>query len=283
MGIFDGLESLGFSKLEKVDVYNEDHTGSKSNSTVIIENRAQEPAETDYIFDKTYVCPVCDNEFKSKTVKAGKVHLIGADTDLRPKYKGIDSLKYDAILCPKCGYTALNRYFNYMTSGQARLIRENISKNFKGIITGRDIVSYDEAITKHKLALLNAVVKKSSVSEKAYICLKTAWLLRGKAESIGGSAPESEEKAKLEAEELQFIDNAYSGFMEAISRENFPMCGMDENTVMYLISDLAIRLKKYDEAGRLISRILTSREASERVKSKARELKDRLMEITKEK
>ena len=45
MGIFDGLESLGFSKLEKVDVYNEDHTGSKkSNSTVIIENRAQEPA-----------------------------------------------------------------------------------------------------------------------------------------------------------------------------------------------------------------------------------------------
>ena len=57
--------------------------------------------ETDYIFDKTYVCPVCDNEFKSKTVKAGKVHLIGADTDLRPKYKGIDSLKYDAILCPE--------------------------------------------------------------------------------------------------------------------------------------------------------------------------------------
>ena len=105
-------------------------------------------------------------------------------------------------------------------------------------------MSYDEAITKHKLALLNAVVKKSSVSEKAYICLKTAWLfLRGKAESIGRSAPESEEKAKLEAEELQFIDNAYSGFMEAISRENFPMCGMDENTVMYLISDLAIRLK----------------------------------------
>ena len=47
-----------------------------------------------FIFDKTYTCPVCDKGFKTKTVKTGKVKLISADTDLRPKYQHMDSLKY---------------------------------------------------------------------------------------------------------------------------------------------------------------------------------------------
>lgn len=60
-------------------------------------------------------------------VRTGKVRLVGADSDLRPRYMGVDSLKYDAILCPKCGYAALNRYFNFVMSSQAKNIKE---KNF---------------------------------------------------------------------------------------------------------------------------------------------------------
>lgn len=45
-------------------------------------------------------------------------------------YMGVDSLKYDAILCPKCGYAALNRYFNFVMSSQAKNIKEKISANF---------------------------------------------------------------------------------------------------------------------------------------------------------
>lgn len=57
-------------------------------------------------------------------VRTGKVRLVGADSDLRPRYMGVDSLKYDAILCPKCGYAALNRYFNFVMSSQAKNIKE---------------------------------------------------------------------------------------------------------------------------------------------------------------
>ena len=52
------------------------------------------------------------------------------------------------------------------------------------------------------------------------------------------------------------------------------MCGMDEDTVMCLIADLARRVGKLDEAKRLLSRLITSRTANDRIKNKARELKE---------
>ena len=105
-------------------------------------------------------------------IKTGKIKLISADTDLRPKYQNVDSLKYDAVVCPHCGYSALNRFFNYMTSTQAKLIREQISASFKGINEECDEYTYDDAIARHKLALVNTIVKKSKISERAYTCLK---------------------------------------------------------------------------------------------------------------
>ena len=64
--------------------------------------------------------------------------------------------------------------------------------------------------------------------------------------------------------------------MEAFSKESFPMCGMDEITVTYLIADLARRTGKYEESSRWISRVLTSRDANERIKNKARDIKELL-------
>ena len=49
---------------------------------------------------------------------------------------------------------------------------------------------------------------------------------------------------------------------------------MDENTTTYLVADLARRIGRYEEATRLISKVLTSRDANERIKVKAREIKD---------
>lgn len=270
--LFSGLESLGLGKLSKLNVYDESDKSSKKNEN---KEQVQHLHEADFLFEKTYTCPVCDQEFKSKTVKAGKVKLVSADTDLRPKYQLIDSLKYDVVACPHCGYAALNRFFNYMTSMQARLIKESISSSFKGLAPEGDVISYDEAITRHKLALVNTIVKKAKLSERAYTCLKTAWLLRGKAESLPEDTKDLPKVVEaLNKEEMEFLTNAYEGFVEAFSKELFPMCGMDENTTTYLVADLARRIGRYDEATRLISKVLTARDANERIKTKAREIKD---------
>lgn len=274
--LFSGLENFGLGELQGLDVYNTGNGDKKDG-----DKEAEKPkiTEEDFIFDKTYTCPVCDNEFKSKSVKTGKVKLLGADSDLRPKYQLVDSLKYDAIVCPSCGYSALNRFFNYMTAPQAKLIKDQITVNFRGIENEGEIYTYDEAIARHKLVLVNTIVKKSKNSERAYTCLKIAWLLRGKVETLPADTENyNQEIAKLKSEENEFIYNAYEGFTTAFSKEMFPMCGMDENTVTYLVADLARRCGKFDEAGRWISRVLIARDANERIKSKARDLKELIVQ-----
>lgn len=278
--MFSGLESLGLGNLSEMQLF-EKKDKEKEKDTLKKEAGFTEVKEEDLLFDKTFTCKVCDKEFKSKMVRTGKVKLIGSDTDLRPKYQHVDSLKYDAIVCPYCGYAALSRFFNYMTDAQAKLIKENISSRFKGLKEKEAVLSYDEAITRHKLALVNAVVKHAKSSEKAYICLKLAWLYRGKSENLPEDTKNPEEVKKQLAElEKESISNAYEGFMEAFSKEPFPLCGMDELTVTYLTADLARRTGKYEDSLRMIARVLTSKEANERIKSKARDMKEMIREET---
>jgi len=271
--LFSGLESLGLGNLSEMKLFENKEKDKAAGAAAA--KQPVEVKEEDLLFDKTFTCKVCDKEFKSKMVRTGKVKLLGSDSDLRPKYQYVDSLKYDAVVCPYCGYAALNRFYNYMTDNQARLIKANISANFKGLKESGDILTYDEAITRHKLALVNTVVKHAKASEKAYTCLKLGWLCRGKAETLPEDTPNYEEvKAQLATQEKDFITNAYEGFVAAFSKEPFPMCGMDELTLTYLSADLARQIGRYDEALRLIARVLTSKQANDRIKTKAREMKE---------
>lgn len=278
MSIFSGLENFGLGKLKNMDVYEEEKAKTaKDGDGKPIEK--PKVSEADILFEKSYTCPCCDKEFKVKTVRTGKVKLESADTDLRPKYQLVDALKYDAIVCPNCGYAALNRFFNYLASAQRKLIKENITANFKGLEETGPVYTYDDAIARHKLALVNTVVKKGKTSERAYTCLKLAWILRGKAETLPKDTPDYDKVMKeLKAEEDELILNAYEGLSQAFMKENFPICGMDELTSSYLVADLARRSGRYEDALRWISKVITAREANERIKNKARELKELIRE-----
>ena len=274
MSLFSGLSQFGLGKLEKMDVFEE---GGQKEGASGTDAKKAEPQlkEEDVLFDKTFTCPVCDSEFHTKVVRTGRIKLVSQDTDLRPKYSMVDSLKYDAVVCPKCGYAALSRFFKFMLPAQAKMIKENISANFKGLSNSGSFYTYDDAIARHQLALANTVVKKAKDSEKAYTCLKLAWLCRGKAESLPKETPDYENQIKqLQQEETELLANAYDGFMSAFSKESYPMCGMDETTTTYLIADLARRIGKYEESSRWVSKVLTSRSASDRIKDKARDIKE---------
>lgn len=277
--LFKGLEEFGLGNLsKKIEIYEE------KNETDTKQSLLKKPVpitEEEVLFEKTFNCPVCGNDFKSKMVKSGKVKLLTQDTDLRPVFQHVDPLKYDAVVCPRCGYAALNRFFKYLTDTQISLIKSTISASFKGLSGSGDTLSYDEAITRHKLALVNSIVKKSKTSERVYICLKTAWVIRGKIENLSTEEETSENQMaikNLQKEEEEFIQKAYEGFNEAILKEAFPMCRMDESTVSLLIADLARRTHKYEEASRWLSKILVSRNSNERIKEKAREIKDLMRE-----
>lgn len=274
--IFAGLESFGLKGTNKVDVFQE-KTDDKTQEKGENKDHKKEVTEEDLLFEKSYTCPVCDNEFKSKMVRTGKVRLAGADTDLRPKYMGVDALKYDAVLCPKCGYAALNRYFNFIMARQAANIKEQISKTFSYEEKEDKVYSYDDAIMRHKLALLNTVVKNGKNSERAYTCLKLAWLYRGKREMLLQQEEyDKDEVMELAAEEKELLTNAYEGFESAFSKEDFPMCGMDQYTLLYLLAELARRIGDNEAAARHVSKVLVGKNVQKRIKDKAVDLKEKL-------
>ncbi len=266
-GLLDGLEGFGLDNVCKMKVYGDIEEKNKKSADGEVK---KEKTEEDYLFEKTYNCPVCDHEFKMSAVRTGKAKLIGTDTDLHPRYQGVDPLKYDAIVCPRCGYAALSRFFSAISFAQSKLVMEQISQRFSAHIKNDGIFTYDDAIMRYRLALANAMVKKSKISERAYICLKTAWMIRSKAEETADEA----EKKSLAEQEREFLTTAYEGFNEATTKENYPICGMDEMTLFCMLGDVGRRIGRYEEAGRLISRVIVSKNAPDRVKNKAREIKE---------
>ncbi len=273
--LLSGLEALGLGGVSDMEVYEDVETKANREKKEAAGAEVHEKTEIDYLFEKTHTCPVCDEEFKSSAVRTGKAKLIGTDTDLRPRYQGVDPLKYDAIVCPRCGYAGVNRFFTAITTPQAKLVLEQISKKFHGDLKLDGVYSYDDAILFHRLALASAVVKRGKLSERAYTCLKTAWLLRAKQEE---ETTAEKDKAALHEQEQEFLSSAYDGFSEAMSKEAFPICGMDENTMLCMLADIGRRVGHYEDAGRLISRVIVSRTAPERIKNKAREIKDLIVE-----
>lgn len=277
MSILSGLGGVGLGGLEGVELFAEEKEEEKEEKKKAFA-APPKPEEKDLIYEKSFSCPVCEKEFTAKIMKSGKAKLISMDMDLRAKYEGIDSVKYDVELCPHCGYSALSRYFPNIGRAQAKLIREKISANVRLTQYNDVTYSYEQAYERYKIALACAVVKKAKASEKAYICLKSGWLMRGWRESLQEKGSQDTRLiGELAKQEDEYLQNAYKGFAEARQTEDFPMCGMDEITIDYLLAVLAARFKKYDIASKLISSILTSPMANSRTKDKARDLKDQIV------
>jgi uncharacterized protein (DUF2225 family) len=269
--LLDGLDAFGLGKFEAENLYKESPKKTKEKSKKEMDILKEEF----FIFEKKYTCPNCEKEFKNKTVKNGKAKLIGTDIDLRPKHEGIDMAKYEVIVCPTCGYASLSRYFDVLFAKQSKMITAKISSAFRGVTYKNSTFSYKEALERYKLALVNAMVKQAKASEKAYICLRTAWLLRGMGENLPKVTPNYEEELnKIREQENEYLKNALEGFKKARSEENYPMCGMDEITIDYIISALSMKTGDYALSARLISEILLNPSTNARMKERARDLKE---------
>lgn len=280
--IFDGLEKFGMNNSGAIDLFEQKKEEVEGKQA---EQKEVQITEKDLLLDKTITCPICDKNFMIKTIKSSKVRRLEADKDLRPRFEVIDVLKYDVIACPHCGFAILGMHLKDITSIQTRLIRENIASKFSPSNKVREEMeeyTYEKVMERYKLALFNAVVKKAKDSEKAYICLKAAWTMRGMMEEMQKDSQKWEaNKERLQKEEAEFMKNAYEGFLLAMEKEQFPMCGMQEDTVEYLVAVMATRFGVYDTASKLLARIITSKTASRRMKDKALDMKDELLVLIK--
>lgn len=271
--LFSGLSSMGLGNIEKMDLFEKPKEVSIEGpkKPIVVE-------EKDILFDKGFECPVCDSKITAKSMKTGKAKMSHQDMDLRTVFEGIDITKYDVIVCPVCGYAALTRFHKPMSPGTAKLIKDNISANFRWEEENKETYSYEFAFKRYQLALANAMVRKAKDSEKAFICLKTAWLMRGWNESLDATPENAEMKKQIQAQEMAYLKNAFEGFMSAVGSESGQICGMDANTIDYLLAVLAYENKQFETSSKLVAKLLTNPSTPSKTKDKLRDLKDKLLE-----
>lgn len=277
MDLFSNLEKMGITGFDDVDIF-ENPTNAHKAVTEVKKNVAAKHEESDMVFEKTVTCVVCNKTFKSLTVKSGKARIIARDSDLRPVFDNFEASKYDVISCPYCGFSALTRYFTPLATVQKKLVLEKISRQVKPFDEHKEKLDFDEAISRYELALVSSVVKMSKLSERAYTCLKIGWLYRSKAlEMKNDFLADSDVVAEAEKREEMYLKKAYEGLSKAVTEEGFPMCGMDEYTVDYILAALAMRFGDDSIARKLVSEIIVSKSASTGIKDKARDLKEELI------
>lgn len=241
--------------------------------------------EEDFIFDKRMTCAVCDKPFKTKVLKSNKARRLGSDKDLRPRYAHIDTIKYGICSCPNCGYSALHKTFPNIVSRQAENIKQQVCAHYQPEDrSGWGTYTYDQAIALHEQALKCAQAKLAKDGEKAYLHMLLAWLYREKAaladEASDQAVGEQErESLKKLADEHYLL--AYEGFEQAMMNELFPIMGLDQPTLEYIMAYMAFYFGKIEISAKLIGSVLTTTGASRHVKDLALDLKTDIIELLK--
>lgn len=255
--IFSGLEELGFGDIENLSIYKSEEVKSEEeiNSEKFVD---EEKKQQSLLYLTTVECPVCNKSFKEKAVKKQGYRMQSKDSDFFMHFSLINPYLYDVWICSNCGYSAMKADFFKIRAHQKILVLKNITTKWQRKVYP-DLYDIDTAIERYKLALLNSVIIDAKSSQKAYICLKTAWMYRLKSDHD---------------HELVFLSKALEGFNEAYINEDFPIYQMNRFTIMYLIGELYRRIGNNDEALLWFSNLITTPGAFEKIKEKARDQKD---------
>ena len=283
INLLAGLEKFGIGGKEAFDITGDDGR-KKKKETVKGETVVKPAEEKDFLLEKKITCAICDKNFPALVVKSSKAKRLEPDNDLRPNYEGVDVVKYDVLACPYCGYAAMIKSFDHPSPSQIKWVREAL-KDFKGdpkSLEGKTTYTYDEAIDRYKLALVSAMAKRTKLSEKSYICLKIAWLMRTMIPTMKETtADEAIKKRECEQEYEEYYKQAYEGFMKVSSTETPPFYGLNENTLEYMLANMAFTMKDYQTATKLVSRLLTSNNTPTKIKDLCLDLKDDILKEAK--
>ncbi|WP_195263818.1 DUF2225 domain-containing protein [Clostridium sp. 1001275B_160808_H3] len=215
---------------------------------------------TKNLFLKEVNCPVCENSFKTPTVKVNASRVTSRDSDLFIRYSVENPYLYEVWLCPSCGYAALKTDFNKIRDFQIKLVKEKITP--KWVNREYDIPFTEKiSIERYKLALVNSLVIESKNSTKAMLCLKIAWMYRLLMDEVN---------------EKNYINQALIAFNDTFINEKLPVYGLDRFSIMYLIGELHRRVGDDTSALRWFSEVITSIGAPQKVKEMARDGKDKI-------
>jgi len=261
--LFSGLEDLGFENIDKIDIYKKEEDDKTASKTSSSQNQvSEEEKQKSLLYDKEVTCPVCENIFKARAVKTSAYRIQKKESDFFIKYDVINPYFYDVWQCNVCGYSAMKSDFEKLRNFEVEAIQKKITPKWRGR-RYPEVYDLDIAIERYKLSLLSYVVMETKASKKAMNCLKIAWMYRLKED---------------EGNEQTFLKQALEGFNDAYFNESFPIYGMDNHTVMYLVGELNRRIGNDEEAMKWFSQVITTHGVAPKLKELARDQKDLISE-----
>ncbi|SHF08492.1 DUF2225 domain-containing protein [Clostridium fallax] len=215
---------------------------------------------SDQIYKKTIICPICKKESKVNMTKKGAFKILKQDFDMQITYEGVNPLFYSVFLCNYCGYANVDKYFENVKDLTKKNIILNITSKWKGITIPEEN-NLNFAIYLYKLVLLNRTYfEKKNYGELAVINLRLSWLYK-------------------EVNDLKqtnrFRENALNCFLESYYSEDSPIGGLyNDSYVEYLISVLYYSLDNLEEALKWTNKLIQNRNTPYKLKEKARDMKE---------
>lgn len=196
-------------------------------------------AELTYEVEKT--CPVCEGTVMVTKVRS-RLTMVKQDSDFCTYYQGISPYYYNVWVCPHCGFAAPEADFGGFVHDKVKkfLAGKKVNIDFSGVRTR------DQAFNTYRLAIFYGEMAGIQASKLAALYLRLGWLYRE------GDQPEDEQAALAKAAEQ---------FEKAMIYERFPIAGMSEVQLTYLLGELFRRSGKLDEALLFYNRVVSNPQA----------------------
>ncbi len=242
-------------------------------------------SDQEFIYAKTYVCPLCEKTFSTPTVYAGKAASAGMDIDLKSRFTNIDPLKYRPVQCPHCSYAAMDTDFNNLLKREVAKLKEQVNTPVSFPMAEDEPRSYEDAFSLYRVSLRCALIRGGKKSIQASISLYTAWLLREwrtrrhpeeekENNEIKNNSNSFYERPWCKENELKYLDYATNYFLMARETENFPIRNMNESTFDYLLAALLYQTGREMEALKFLGGVLRNKSSNRGIQIKAEDLRD---------
>lgn len=216
-----------------------------------------------YYVVRDVVCANCKFEFKAPYPRFNRLRLAQSHENLRAEYDNTEPIFYEINFCPNCGYTRIKNKFDDVNDLKRKLYKDELGIKFSKR-PNKVTINATEALERFKFAILTAKAMCLPASEVAMIFYKRSWVRRILGDENG-----------------YIIDvyRAYYWFEKALSEETTMSISIDQETITYLLAVFAKDYGDYTTSLKHCGSILTSRSASDRLKNRARDLKESLSKL----
>lgn len=193
-----------------------------------------------YTFTVEKKCPICGETTRVVKVKS-KLLAERTDEDFCVHYKDFNPYFYKIWFCEHCGFAADEKTFlGSIPLTHKRKIQEFLNSRKLGLkfVEERQV---PDAVASFKLAIFYAELTGQSLAKRAGLYLELGWIYRA-----------SEEKER----EDEMLERAISLYDRSLMTERYPINGLSDNTVIYLIGAIYYRLHDFEKSTQYLSRII---------------------------